>query len=496
MAIIPDLKTSNNSVNLFNKFTSVFYLAFCIAGFVYQVVLISNVFFRYDVILNNELYLPGKLKLPGLNVCFRYGDIIDFDMINAKYPGKNLTYEEGVKNNFEDLQNVVTIEDIYDMTPYDPDILIFCSVRTVPSYYLTDLKGDEECHKLYWEVTQYFIMGLICYKFNHTHEFQNETLEIDQVAFTYDNPGMIFQISLNQTSFARADYFRAIVTEGVRDPTETLGFAQTMRRLYDPVEKSGEFNSFRIDFYRYRVSRLKPPYTTWCREYHEKSTKMKQSQKDCINICISKQSRELLGKVMFNQAEIKWNMSHVTQKTLEDDKVLEIFQRFQKVCLDECSQIPCEEGRSVSQIESIPTEAKGIDFTVSSPMHMFYHIMYYPKLTFMDYFVYVSSCIGVWFGLSFWRLNPVGQMAFCFSNLKMKNSTRNITSVIRKQNTTHKNQLKTKVALNTRKHYQPVLKVRDNQIDYIKYAKNCRCFSYSEEQYYARHLRAIHTIRH
>ena len=461
----------------------------------YQVVEISRTFFTYDVQTANSFYVPSKIKTPGLSVCFRYGDIIDYDQVNKKYPEANLSYEAGLENDFESLQNTLTINDIFDMTPSDPFVLIFCAIRFKGSYFLKDYHGSDECHKVYDTVTKYYVMRNICYKFNFTKRYSSLEVAFDQVAYSYDYPGLMFQISLNVTSFRRAEHFRALVHDEHQDPTGSLGLAEPIRRLYNQETQEGEFNNFLIDFYESFVERLEAPYKTKCRTYIRHRTGQRISQKDCLNLCISRQTQDYFNKVMFNQVErYGKDMGHVTRRLLENSTVNDIFEDFQSRCVKICSQIPCIEEMSITRIDVLPTDPIGLDFRVLSPMHMYYKTIYEPCLNLMSYFVYCSSCTALWFGLALWNFNPVHYLTICCLKWNRKQNwkvnvinlwkRKNSSTIQRKQGVNKNNWKKT---LRRKSVFMNLNRYSFNHSDYTLPDIPSVPRKYSDELYFSRH---------
>jgi hypothetical protein len=372
-------------------------------GFMMQVVTISESYFTYDVRIVNEISFPFKLPIPGLSVCFRYGDIFDYDLFEEKYPEANITYEQGLEDDFADLSNIVTIEDLFEMTPNDEELYVSCSMRKPASFFLEDWEGDN-CSKIF-QVSKFYILNYICYRFNFTEEYDKRELSFEHIAFTLDVPGLIYEISLNETAFANADFLRIVIHASDFYPSDSIGFAPTLRRIIDKTTGKGKYNYFYIDFYGIDLKRLPSPYKTHCRKYGDNEAM--DNQRACHFQCLTNGTKTEYKKVMFNDiAMFPIPMGHMTEQLYKQNQTLEFMKNLDDRCSETCKELSCYESLKITTPKKVPTEPKGLDFRVNSPKHMYYKTEYLPKLDFMDYFVYISSSFGIWFGISIFQINP------------------------------------------------------------------------------------------
>ena len=393
---------SYSSVEIWSKIGSLIFLGICSGGFMIQVVQISDSYFKYETRIVNDISFPFKIPTPSMSICFRYGDIIDYDMVWEKYPDANISYEGGLEDDFVALSNTLTIKDLFEMTPKELDLYLFCSMRKKESFFLQDY-FDDNCTQVF-RVFKFYILNYVCYKFNFTEVFSGRVHTFEHLAFTLDNPGLIYEISLNLTAFLLADYIRIVIHSPKHYPTDSIGFAPTLRRIIDKETGKGKYNYFDIDFYGIEQKRLPPPYTTECRDYGQETA---DNQRTCQIKCKSEGTVKNFRKVMFNHIQSSpLEIGHMTEQLYLRNQTMVIMEGLAKECERQCNELACFDKMWVTTPKKVPTEPRGLDFRVSSPKHMYYSTEHLPKLEFMDYFVYVSSCFGLWFGISVWQVNP------------------------------------------------------------------------------------------
>jgi hypothetical protein len=62
-------------------------------------------------------------------------------------------------------------------------------------------------------------------------------------------------------------------------------------------------------------------------------------------------------------------------------------------------------------------------FSVSVPKSPDYFIIFEAKMTFLEYFIHVISCFGIWFGVSILSLNPLQYKKYIIKLFNSKETT-------------------------------------------------------------------------
>ena len=391
-----------------SRLTNYLMFAVCSVGLLYQVIEISILYFTYTTTDNEDLVAPGFTPNPALSLCFRYGDIINYDMLNEKYPEANISYSEQKAVDYIGLYPLVTIKDLFEMTPNIPDILLACKLRQSSGIFIDSYEGEEICSKIF-AVTKYYTMVFICYFFNYTQEYSGRNTTFSILASSPVDQGMIFQVKLNLTSFKRADVIRPIVHGVTYYPLNSMGVTPDTRRVYNEEEGKAKTDSFSVDYYSGYMKRLPPPYPTMCEDYSKRGFLL---QRDCIDACVSAITLKIWSKVSFTSFVTKsLDAGHLSETEL-DEAGETIFIQDIKKCRKSCSALSCIDGMTITSsdgIESSPDkkiEEPGLEFKVNIPRRMGHSTEVLPAMDLTAYFVYISSCLGLWYGVSCLILDP------------------------------------------------------------------------------------------
>lgn len=232
-----------------------------------------------------------------------------------------------------------------------------------------------------------------------------EEAKIENLMFTTDHPGLFVQVTLNRTLFRRADQIRPLVHTASL-PTIVVGYSVRVRRNIDPETGKSQFNYFTLSNYRIKTSTLGPPYLTNCLDYA--SIGIAGGKRECFLKCMTNDTIRKFGKVFFSDAIDKpVDLQIVSRDLIENNSTSSEFQASLNGCDSRCSRPDCNDYFYVTEATVVAAKVAGILFRVEAPRHLFYSTVYSPKITFIDFFVYISSLFGVWFGFSAWDMNPV-----------------------------------------------------------------------------------------
>lgn len=115
-----------------SKFYYLFFVLCSFVGCLYQVSDILNLYFQYKTISNLVVSVPMKLITPDITLCVKYADIIDVKQLEKvkKVKLKSRTPLE----RFLELQEIVTVKDIFELTPNISGNIDSCTFR-IPNGY-------------------------------------------------------------------------------------------------------------------------------------------------------------------------------------------------------------------------------------------------------------------------------------------------------------------------------------------------------------------------
>lgn len=253
-----------------------------------------------------------------------------------------------------------------------------------------------------FQVSKFFILEYVCYMIKSR---KLEMAKIENLMFTTDHPGLFVQVTLNRTLFRLADQIRPLVHANAL-PTIVIGYSARVRRNLNPETGEAQFNYFTLSNYRIKTSTLGPPYKTNCFEYN--SIGITGGRRECLIKCMTQDTIRKFGKVFFSDAiDEPMNLQIVSRDLIESNTTNSEFQAIVDHCGSQCSRPECDDYFYVTDTTVVAANVSGILFRVEAPRQLFYSTIYSPKITFIDFFVYISSLFGVWFGFSAWDMNPV-----------------------------------------------------------------------------------------
>ena len=383
-------------------FLTFLYFCFCLMGFLHQMFQVTVSYSNYEVRTKVELMIPNKIITPSLSVCFRVGDIFDYDAY-LRISQSNVSYETGRHNDYQQLMSEASIRDLFTFTPNETRITDACSLRKGGHYFLDQWTGSDACGRIF-TTTKFFTMEYMCYMFNVTKELQ-QWQQIEHFSYSADHPGMMMQLVLNKTAFRRAEKIRLAV-HGWFLPTQTIGFSPTVDRYYNPISGKAVFDYFSMSFRRSKIKSLPAPYPTKCFNYSIVKG-LKGGQRSCFTTCFTHETTKTFQKVMFSDVVLEQSpMGLVTREIVQQNSTKDVLKEIDRMCAEKCPSVHCAEYFYMTDVLPGLNRGSGIVFQVNAPRHLYYQTYYLPATTFIDYFVYTSSLLGIWFGFSVWNANP------------------------------------------------------------------------------------------
>lgn len=167
---------------------------------------------------------------------------------------------------------------------------------------------------------------------------------------------------------------------------------------------SVKYNKLQVGYSKLTVGLLPPPYSTQCDEYpfHNGSRKI------CINECIDKYVQGVFGKVPFNVPRvIPCDMRPIGGNDISNLTFTRLLDALEKRCEDRCVRMACMDTFYTTNLQKEEKdEFGGVSMHILAPKSAEISVMNKETLTLTDFFVYVTSCFGTWFGLSVLSFQP------------------------------------------------------------------------------------------
>lgn len=153
-----------------------------------------------------------------------------------------------------------------------------------------------------------------------------------------------------------------------------------------------------------RVRLLPPPYSTQCDQYRNHNG----SRKMCINDCIERNVRVSFDKVPFNVPRTEEiDLQPVSWEDIDNQTFTRLLDQLEAGCDKKCIRMTCTDTFYTTTLQKEEKdEFASISLHVSAPKLAEITITNIETLTLTDFFVYVTSCFGTWFGLSVLSFQP------------------------------------------------------------------------------------------
>ena len=376
----------------------ILFVVVCSAGFLYQAAEVSLEYFKYSTTTKVFLHMDNDFSNPSVVFCVRYTDILD--RRDYKKYGINPSLSYDYKDWASDMSKL-TIKDIFHLTPKADDVILGCQYRQ-HDYDLTSY-NETQCRSLF-RVVKYHEGRSICYVFNTQNS--DDKFKCHRIARSFYSEGEMYSVTLKQ-HFLKSGWLQLIsfIPGQVTDLFSHLPFAS--RRYFAPVVRlTGNKTSTLTNYYYlsgdvYSIQRLPYPYDTRCtRNYNESLYACRES----CNIHAFKVHD------LFPPNEISTNpipKKHLSFIHIANQSFIKSERNENSCCSLKCTKHECNEWFSV-------TSAVGLEYTRLGSLTLgsccsnrpYVAIHFVASISVWDYIIYISSSIGIWFGVSVFSLNP------------------------------------------------------------------------------------------
>ena len=382
-----------------SPFLNLVFKLLCLIGCDYQITKISLEYFSFKTTTKTTFQIDSTVDDPAIVYCTRYTDIID----RTNYQKYGI-YKRSRYNSTEFLSDTtkLTISDIFHLTPNPNDTIISCEIRR--NEYKTARYFQDYCYSIF-RVTKYQEGPYICYQFQTKNALSS--FKCDQAAFAYIGLNVLYRITI-QSQFLLSNTLKLISFVPDNQINPILNLPTTSRRFYsyrlrygDDEPKKSKHNYFLVSGDLYLITRLEKPYDTKCTRNKEHAEFA--CRRRCIITAFKKHGYFPATEYTLSPLPIKhMNTQAFFNKTLIRDTMTR-----SDICRKICNQKFCNEKFSVTDVSSTPELYNGLITIMSScsnrPVVV---IEYLPRITLMEFVMYISSSFGIWFGVSVLSINP------------------------------------------------------------------------------------------
>lgn len=369
----------------------------------YQVFEISSKYFEYQVATRVYQDIEDEITAPEISLCFRYVDIFDRRAFSIK-TGKH--FHRPVKEDeISTFQSSVTVRDIFKFTPYEFNSLEDCTFAD-DKFRRIRLDGVN-CYKKF-HVSRFYTQEFICYHFkfgvSQVSQSLNTSFLYDRLSYSINEPGMMFSLDLNKTLFEPVDTMKVIISQRSY-PFRSRAFSPVISRHYDVNNNNASYDLIKVCYSLIKISRLESPYETQCVETKKKFL----LSEICKQKCLIGKVTSILNRIPYSTVITKpVNLKHVNPRDLNASDFVNKLVDIEYFCAKRCNYSSCEEiytRTEISKEDVTPNDE--FRFVIESPRSPAVTIKYNPKIILSEYLLYISTTVGIWFGVSAIHLNPV-----------------------------------------------------------------------------------------
>lgn len=374
-------------------------------GLVYQVSVISDLYFRYETKTAIIQSISGPIPPPSLCFCIRYTDLIH----GEKGMKRAATLEERFY-----YQSKLTVKEIFELTPAANESVIWCTHRTNDSIHSFVNQETEQCNLLF-NVSKFYTQDLICY---NVEPLVKTPLLLDRVAHSLYFSHMMFGVRFSK-KFKGADKIHIISFYG-QFPWFGRNYASLTTRLADFHKMTFKNNKYYVSFLWSKHYLLPAPYDTNCSliPIHESS--------ECRKFCMIE---HLIRKNKVPSSEFitePIDLPHVNYHDLNDSLTRAFILRAETECSSRCDSNPCyTDITSTFMDANTEQEIKDQLITIWAriPLSPVISVVSSEALSLVEYLVYIGGCCGTWIGLSVMSFNPFHYKYYkCIMNRTKKRS--------------------------------------------------------------------------
>lgn len=406
------------------------YLVICLLGLSYQVYLVSNIYFGYQVVTDVAVEIPEKNEPQAVTVCLQYDQVLDYEKAKKETGKSDLKYEGWYmkKQHLKTAQTTLTIDQIFKYSPEPREILQTVTYRKNYSYRLFHLNGTEVYRK--FEVKKFLYLEYICFQIYKKND-SDQLMTYASLAVTPVWSGLIYDLIMSPR-LSMASTLKIIINNRDTLPYRPLMVTPQVRRYYNDSGGKAKYNIFTVYQTRLSVHNMPPPYTTQCRNYQKEGF---SSRTECIEKCVYNLILNMTGKVPFTYILTESVPQYmVSYKDIFNDSYAGDLFRVENFCSSSvCRQRGCYERTSSTRSH----EQSGTAFTIRQILttEPWIDIMSRESMNLVEYVTYVTSIISTYTGLSFLSLNPLSIFllvkGYVTANLTEVNSERKPSSHLR-----------------------------------------------------------------
>jgi hypothetical protein len=368
----------------------------CGIGLVAHVFVISRRYFAYETSTKVIIDLECPIEAPTLSFCVRYMDLMNNTMLQQEF---NITVNETtpVFDKYYKQSGNLKVSDIFSKTPAGEEIVDNCMIRKSGQNRRVhrSTQGSDKCFDIF-NVTKFYMQSFMCYRFmpatNTSVKFSTQEL-----AHSYNYEYSIYAIRVRE-ELAHADAVLVILNYGPY-PYLSRSFGALRKTRF--TENSDERpNEYFVQTKVTEISLQPPPYDTGCDPDFDQASRSE---------CIIKGMQDLDRVPNTEIVTRPYDLPHVLYNDDDNQTFMQVADKIYETCYNRFQQKRCNYSIAATDLRmrADSRQSRSLRIRVMGPRSPNTHVISEPAFDLSDFLLYVSSCFGIWLGVSVNRFNPI-----------------------------------------------------------------------------------------
>lgn len=356
-------------------------LLLCSVGCIYQIYHISDLFFVYSTTTKVSISRQTDSFVPTLVVCTNFSNFL-----------------EPPVDDFLQFRITTPFDQWFDRTPPTRYLIGRGSYfANASSWIITYNKTEAD---LLFLVGKLFKRTEVCYTINREEPFR---FNYRQATSTSGDP-ILVTFTFNSTLIMKEtslDFFIHSADSSFHGISNSLAAVHLSR---NPVTYSIYLKKVILTYAEYQSWLLPAPYDSNCYDYRPEY----KTERHCYDQCHLELSVKLQDRIPMSVIKDRRIKSMMYGKqidmTVEAKKILSDIKRN---CTTKCQKVQCNNDDFVPiLIHAVPNLE--LEVALQASPDPLFRTIYEPKIYTIDFATYILSCIGFWYGLSFYQAVGMG----------------------------------------------------------------------------------------
>ena len=364
-----------------------FLILLSLAGFMWQVFVVSIEYFSYKTTTAVAFKLLPLVKPQVTVLCVRYREVMD---------RKKIRRETGIKfpptgSASDDEEEKLTVEQIFKYTPQPDRVIKSCLIHDEYGSVFESTDCDE-----HFNVTKYFTQEYICYYFTKKDK---DNFPIEEITHATRYSFLVYEVLLTD-EFRDASVMEAIVfTAGYGMPFLSRDYA-AKHVIREGAKSYNDQNYLFLSGSDIVMNKLKKPYDTACVEQGE------TEGYGCVLPCKTQLYATINRAPGSEILKEPYKLKALADSEKKDPSIRAKVESFDKTCRKKCYFTWCYVAFSITFADPSRNPRATIGFSVNTAKQPDLYSQSLPITTFIEYFSFTMGCFGIWFGISFLSFDP------------------------------------------------------------------------------------------